>query len=153
MIVDGIKYTKVGDNEYYAQELFENTELFGYLSKNMLESQRSVYDHVIYDSENEANFAERFENDENVILYTKLPIWFKIPTPLGSYNPDWAVLIEKDGEKKLYFVLETKGNIQYESLRQTESDKIQCGKKHFEALGSAVEFKAIDDYDKFIENI
>ncbi|MDO8869624.1 MAG: DEAD/DEAH box helicase family protein [Methanobacteriaceae archaeon] len=153
MIVDGIKYTRLGDNEYYAQELFENNELFGYLSKNMLESKRSVYDHVIYDSDNEKGFAERFEDDENVILYAKLPGWFKIPTPIGSYNPDWAVLVNNNNEQKLYFVLETKGNIQYESLRQTEADKIKCGKKHFEALGNNVEFKAVDDYDKFIRNV
>ena len=59
MIIDGIKYSKIGDNEYYAQELFENDELFGYLSRNMLESHRSIYDHVIYDSENEANFRRK----------------------------------------------------------------------------------------------
>lgn len=153
MIVDGIKYTKIGDNEYYAQELFENTELFGYLSENMLSSEHSIYDHVIYDSENEKSFAERFENDENIILYAKLPTWFKIPTPLGSYNPDWVVLINKDNERKLYFILETKGNIQIETLRQTEVDKIRCGKRHFEALGSDVEFKAVDDYNKFVDNI
>jgi len=153
LIVDGIKYTRLGENEYYAQELFKNTELYGYLKQNMLESERSVYDHVIYDSDNEKGFAERFESDENVILYTKLSGWFKIPTPLGNYNPDWAVLINKDGERKLYFVLETKGNIQYESLRQTEADKIKCGKNHFEALGSAVEFKAVDNYNSFIENV
>ncbi|MEL7672015.1 DEAD/DEAH box helicase family protein [Methanobacterium sp.] len=153
MIVDGIKYTKIGDKEYYAQELFKNNELFGYLSKNMLESKRSVYDHVIYDSDNEKSFAERFERDENVILYAKLPGWFKIPTPLGNYNPDWAVLINKNDEKKLYFILETKGNVQYESLRQTEADKIKCGKKHFKALGNDVEFKAVDNYNSFIENV
>lgn len=153
LIVDGIKYTKIGENEYYAQELFENTELYGYLKQNMLESERSVYDHVVYDSENEKGFAERFEGDENIILYAKLPEWFKIPTPLGNYNPDWAVLVNKDDEKKLYFVLETKGNIQFESLRQTEFDKIKCGKKHFEALGNVVEFKAVDDYNTFIENV
>jgi type III restriction enzyme len=153
LLVDGIKYTKMGDNEYYAQELFENTELFGYLSKNMIESQHSVYDHVIYDSQNEADFAERFENDTNVTLYAKLPGWFTIPTPLGSYNPDWAVLLDKNGEQKLYFVLETKGNVDFESLRQTEADKIKCGKKHFEALSQDVEFKAVDNFNSFIENI
>nr|WP_243687940.1 hypothetical protein [Methanobacterium formicicum] len=153
MIVDGIKYTKIGDSEYYAQELFNETELFGYLSKNMLESERSVYDHVIYDSEIEKGFAERFEEDENIILYAKLPPWFKIPTPLGSYNPDWAVLLDKEGEQKLYFVLETKGNVDIGSLRQTEADKIKCGKKHFEALSQDVEFKAVDNFNSFIENI
>ncbi|MDZ4171346.1 MAG: type III restriction endonuclease subunit R, partial [Methanobacteriaceae archaeon] len=153
MIVDGIKYTKIGDSEYYAQELFEETELFGYLSKNMLESERSVYDHVIYDSDVEKGFAERFEKDENIILYAKLPAWFKITTPIGNYNPDWAVLVNNNDEQKLYFVLETKGTIQLESLRQTEADKIKCGEKHFEALGQDVEFKVANNFNNFIENI
>ena len=77
----------------------------------------------------------------------------KYPHLLGTYNPDWTVLIEKDDEKKLYFVLETKGNVNFESLRQTESDKIKCGEKHFEALGSEVKFKTADNYNTFIENI
>lgn len=153
MIVGGIKYTKIGDTEYYAQELFENTELFGYLSRNLIESERSVYDHIIYDSENEKGFAEKFEKNENILLYAKLPYWFIIPTPIGNYNPDWAVLIEKNGDKKLYFVLETKKNAQPTNLRKTELSKIRCAEKHFEALGSGVDFETVDDYNKFMENI
>lgn len=153
MIVDGIKYTKIGEDEFYAQELFENNELFGYLSKNMIESSKSPYEYVIYDSENEAGFAQKFENNNSVKLYAKLPDWFKIATPLGGYNPDWAVLIEKDGEQKLYFVLETKANLLNEALRPSESAKIECGHKHFEALGNEVEFKEIDSFEEFVENI
>ncbi len=93
------------------------------------------------------------KNDENIILYAKLPPWFKIPTPIGNYNPDWAVLVNNNDEQKLYFVLETKGTIQLESLRQTEADKIKCGKKHFEALGQDVEFKVANNFNNFIENI
>lgn len=153
LIVDGIKYTKIGDDEYYAQELFESEELYGYLSHNMIESERSVFEYVVFDSQNEELFAKRFETCEDVKCYAKLPDWFKISTPLGSYNPDWAVLIEKDGEQKLYFVLETKGNIQIEFLRPAEYDKIMCGYKHFEALGNEVVFKPISDFDEFIENV
>ena len=152
-IVDGIKYTQIGAEEYYAQELFENNELFGYLSKNMIESTKSVYEYVIYDSDNEAGFAQKFENNKHIKLYAKLPDWFKIPTPLGTYNPDWALLIDKDGEQKLYFVLETKANILKETLRPTESAKIACGYKHFEALGNAVKFEEVDDFAAFIETI
>lgn len=151
LIVDGIKYTKIGDNEYYAQELFENQELTGYLSRNMIESTKSVYQYVVYDSTNEETFAEKFENNNSVKLYAKLPDWFKIATPLGSYNPDWAVLIEQDGKDKLYFVLETKGNILTEALRPTENAKIECGHRHFEALGQGAVFEEIDDFNKFIE--
>lgn len=70
-----------------------------------------------------------------------------------GYNPDWAVLANVDGEQKLYFVVETKGNINSEALRLTEVDKIACGRKHFEALGNTITFKEADDFDKFIENV
>jgi type III restriction enzyme len=151
LIVDGIKYTKIGDEEYYAQELFETEELSGYLSKNMIESKKSVYEYVVYDSANEESFATSFENNKSVKLYAKLPNWFTIATPLGTYNPDWAVLIDRDGEDKLYFVLETKGNTMFDALRPTESAKIECGAKHFKALGNEVIFEKSDSFKDFIE--
>ena len=151
LIVDGIKYTKIGEEEYYAQELFDDVELTGYLSKNMIPSKKSVYDYVIYDSGKEESFATSFENNKSVKLYAKLPNWFKISTPLGSYNPDWAVLIERDGIDKLYFVMETKGDIMFDALRPTEKAKIRCGIKHFEALGTNVIFEEADDFNEFIE--
>ena len=153
MLVDGIKYTKLGDDEYYAQELFDTEELTGYLEHNMIEAKKSVYEYVVYDSDNEAEFAQKFEANEDIKLYAKLPDWFKISTPLGSYNPDWAVLIEKDGDKKLYFVLETKANVSEHALRQTEYQKIKRGKKHFEALGNTVAYQTTDNFNKFVENI
>ena len=153
LIVDGIKYQRIGDSEYYCQELFESEELKGYLESNMLESRKGVYNYVVYDSENERKFATAFEENEDVILYAKLPDWFKISTPLGSYNPDWALMINQNGEKKLYFVLETKGNIDADALRQSEREKIQCGKEHFAALGDAAKFVPVDDFSKFMHNI
>lgn len=153
MIVDGIKYEKIGDDSYYAQELFETEELSGYLLKNMISSEKSVYEYIIYDSDKEAEFAKKFEKSDSVKMYIKLPTWFKIETPLGSYNPDWAVLIEKDNTEKLYFVVETKGNILAEELREREYRKIQCGYKHFEALGNETKFRQSDNFEKFIENI
>ncbi|MDR0911748.1 MAG: type III restriction endonuclease subunit R, partial [Methanobrevibacter sp.] len=156
MLVDGIKYQKLGDSEYYAQELFESEELYGYLEKNLLDrenSESSVYDHIIYDSEVEKKFAEGLEKDKEVLVYTKLPGWFKINTPIGKYNPDWAILLEVDGEKKLYFVVETKGSLNKNNLKKSESDKIKCGKKHFEALNEAnaseITFKLADKYTTF----
>jgi type III restriction enzyme len=153
MLIDGIRYHKLGESEFYAQELFEKTELFGYLEKMLerCESERSVYNHIIYDSEVEKNFAEDLEKDSEVLVYTKLPDWFKINIPIGNYNPDWAILLEIDGEKKLYFVVETKGiTNSYKSLSRSEQDKIKCGKKHFEALDEGVEFKGpISDFKKF----
>jgi type III restriction enzyme len=100
-IVDGIKYHKIGDEFYYAQECFEDKELYGYLSSNMHKNRenKSIYDYTVYDSDIEKSFAKSFNENENVKLFTKLPSWFKINTPLGGYNPDWAVLIEKIGNK------------------------------------------------------
>lgn len=152
-IVDGIKYTKLGDTEFYAQELFDTQELTGYLERNMFESRRSVYDYVVYDSDVERGFAEQLENNENVKVYAKLPDWFKVPTPLGSYNPDWAVVVEDDGQHKLYFVVETKGSVEEESLRPTELAKIRCGEKHFEALGNEAKFMRANNFQSFTEQI
>lgn len=148
-IVDGIKYEKIGDEHYYAQELFEEKELCGYLNKNMLQSKKSVYDHVVYDSDVEAEFAKSLELNEDVKVYAKLPDWFKIDTPLGSYIPDWAVLVDKDGQMKLYFVVETKGSILNNALRPTEQGKIDCGREHFKALGTNVGFTVASNYESF----
>lgn len=133
-LVDGIRYQRLGDEFYYAQELFESEELTGYL-KNMLKSDKSVYEYVVYDSESiERPFAEQLEKNEAVKVYAKLPGWFKVPTPLGTYNPDWAVLIEQDGAERLYFVVETKPSMFDPDLRDKETAKINCGKVHFESL-------------------
>jgi type III restriction enzyme len=133
-LVDGIKYQRIGDEAYYAQELFSQEELTGYL-KNMLPATKAVYEYVVYDSGGvEKGFAEDLEKNEAVKVYAKLPSWFRVPTPLGTYNPDWAVLVEVDGEEKLYFVVETKGSLFDEDLRDKESAKIKCGKAHFESL-------------------
>jgi len=152
-IVDGIKYHKLGENEFYAQELFKNEELFGYLEKNMIEAnEKSVYEHVIYDSEVEREFAKNLNASEHVKVFAKLPNWFKIETPLGSYNPDWAILINKNAktEERLFFVVETKSEVLFdEALRPTEVAKIKCGKAHFEALGTGVVFEKASSYDAF----
>ena len=145
-LVDGIKYERIGDQYFYAQELFEEQELNGYLSKNMLEAKKAVYEHVIYDSDVEAQFAESFEKSDDVKVYAKLPGWFKIETPLGTYNPDWAVLVERDGAERLYFVVETKGSLLTGDLRATEQAKIDCGRAHFAAIGSDVNFAKAHNY-------
>ena len=152
-VVDGIKYQKVGDQQYYAQELFKENELYGYLSKNMLQSQKSVFDHVVYDSDVEADFAKSFELNDEVKVYAKLPGWFKIDTPLGSYNPDWAVLVEFEGKPRLYFVVESKGSLFSEALRVSEKAKIDCGRKHFKALESDVGFMVANNYSTFSEKV
>lgn len=139
-LVDGIKYHKL-DSDVWCQELFVNEELQGYLNSNLLESQRSIYDYVIYDSQVEKRIAEKFETSENVKIYAKLPSWFQIETPLGGYNPDWALVWESDGEQRLYFVVETKGDTLGLSTRSGEDMKIKCGKKHFAELNTGVCFE------------
>ncbi len=151
-IVDGITYHRVGDEDYYAQELFQEKELTGYL-KNMVEAKKSVYDYIICDSDTEMEFATKLEESSDVKLYTKLPAWFKIDTPLGNYNPDWAVLIDKEdglGEQ-LYFVVETKSSIFSDDLRASEQAKINCGMAHFEALSRDKEGNALENPAKFVK--
>ncbi|EMT45810.1 type III restriction-modification system endonuclease [Anoxybacillus flavithermus] len=140
LLKDGVKYYKIGDDAYYAVELFENEELLAYLNNNAIRSEKSLFDHIVYDSTIEADFAQRFERDENVKVYVKLPNWFKIDTPIGAYNPDWALVIDKDGEEKLYFVLETKGTDWEGELRPEEAAKIDFARKHFQAIHTNVEF-------------
>lgn len=132
-VVDGIKYVRLGNEQFYAQELFEKEELTGYL-KNSMAVEKSVHEQVIYDSDTEATFADQLEKNSAIKVYAKLPGWFKVPTPLGTYNPDWAVLVEKDGSERLYFVVETKSGLFVDDLRDKERAKIECGKAHFKAL-------------------
>ena len=152
-IIDGIKYEKkIGDDSYWCQELFEENELTGYLT-NTLESKKSVYNYTIYDSEPESKFVKNFENNPEVKLYTKLPGWFKIPTPIGTYNPDWAVLYQENGKLKLYLVVETKSSINAEDRRKKENQKIKCGEKHFEAIGLEDKYFVSNSYEHFSKYI
>jgi type III restriction enzyme len=133
-LVDGIKYQKLGDQHVYAQGLFEKEELTGYLKNMLMDTQKSIYEHVVYDSTTERDFADALEKNDAIKLYAKLPGGFKVPTPLGSYNPDWAVLVEEDSTQHVYFVVETKSSLFTDDLRDKESAKIECGKAHFHAL-------------------
>ena len=128
-----IKYQRIGDEAYYAQELFEQEELTGYL-KNMLKPNKSVHEKASYESYTEARCADDLESNSAVKLYAKLPGWFTVPTPLGSYNPDWAVLIDTDEGERVYFVVEMKGSTLLDDLRNAEAGRIACGKEHFRAL-------------------
>jgi type III restriction enzyme len=152
-IVEGIKYQRLGDEHYYAQELFEREELTGYL-KNLIDAKKSVYEQVVYDSDTEAAFADQLEKNTAIKVYAKLPGWFTVPTPLGGYNPDWAVLIEQEGEERLYFVVETKGTVLFaDALRPTEQAKIDCGREHFKALETGIEFTVANDYSAFADKV
>ena len=132
LLVDGLKYQKIEGQEY-AMRLFENEEIETYLSNlfevNEGKQDKTLYNYVPIDSNVESIFARDCEADENVKFYFKLPRGFKIPTPIGGYNPDWAVIFEND--KKVYFVAETKSSTDSSKRRVEENLKILCGEKHF----------------------
>jgi len=134
LLVDGIKYERLpgdGADAEWEMLLFQNEELINYLSA--LQVGKSVYEYVVYDSDVEREFARRLDEREDIKLFVKLPEWFKVDTPVGTYNPDWAIL-KHDGEA-LYLVRETKGTRDFLKLRTSEADKIRCGQKHFDAIG------------------
>lgn len=145
-LTDGIKYEK--SNEYYEQDFIFNDEgLYGYKDRNVIEanSDRSLYDHTIYDSDIEKNFAIEADNDDDVVLYAKLPSRFKIDTPIGDYNPDWVLVLNTDNGEKLYFVAETKGTENINDLKGTEKKKILCGRKHFEVIDTGIKYEVVKE--------
>jgi len=143
-LVNGIQYERI--NEWYEMTQFE--DIPGW-SDNLIPAEHSIYDHVIYESEIEKAFVEGLERRDDVKLYVKLPSWFTVPTPVGEYNPDWAIVMEPrdefgspTGEELLYLVRETKDTPNLEVLRLDEARKIRCGERHFrDALG--VNYKVI----------
>ncbi|MFO7154674.1 MAG: DEAD/DEAH box helicase family protein [Caldicoprobacter oshimai] len=140
-LVNGIQYTKIED--CYLVELFQDIE------KNqqyLIPAEKSIYDHVVCDSDVERQFVEGLESRKDVKLYVKLPSWFKVPTPVGEYNPDWAIVVEEANQfgeviNKLYLVRETKGTSNRNELAPQERRKVDCGEKHFKALG--VNYKVV----------
>lgn len=130
LMVDGIKYERINGQEY-EMLLFEEREIVGAMT-SMIDVDNSIYDAVLFESEVEREFAEAMSSREDIKLFIKLPGWFKIDTPMGTYNPDWAIVKEED--EKLYLVRETKSTKEQLKLRGTEWAKIQCGRSHFDAL-------------------
>lgn len=134
LLVDGIKYERIdgsGPEAEWEMLLFKNEEIINYLTA--LKVNNSVYEYVVYDSEVEREFAKRLDEREDIKLFVKLPDWFKVETPVGTYNPDWAIV--KHDDHTLYLVRETKSTKDFLKLRTTEADKVRCGKRHFETLG------------------
>lgn len=137
LMMEGIKYEKVGGQFWEQSRLEQDAEegIVRYLT-NLYEVKhrdKALFDAIEYDSEVEKQFARELDNNENVKLFVKLPSWFKIDTPIGTYNPDWAFVTERD--EKLYFVRETKSTLDNEERRTKENQKIACGRKHFDTLG------------------
>ena len=134
LLVDGIKYDRIegiGADAEWEMVLFKNEELVNVLTA--LQVKKSIYDYVVYDSEVEREFAQKLDQRADIRLFVKLPDWFKVETPVGTYNPDWAIV--KHDDETLYLVRETKGTKDFLKLRTTEADKVRCGQRHFDALG------------------
>lgn len=155
LAIDGIKYVKLAGEEYYVQEIFDSSELLANLDRNAVQVEHSVYDYLIYDSGVESRFSKSLDEDPDVKMFFKIPQRFKIETPIGSYNPDWAVFLEKNGEQKLFFVLESKGTTSLFDLRTPERLKIHCGKQHFAALEDGIQFSEdpVKDWKEFKINL
>jgi len=140
VIIDGIKYEKIAGAEY-EMLLFEEHEIVGYVSR-MLDVKRSIYDAIEFDSQVEKDFALALDSREDIKLFIKLPGWFRVETPVGTYNPDWAIVKQPQGEEaKLYLVRETKSTKDQLKLRGVEWAKLRCGKAHFDEL--QVDFKHV----------
>ncbi len=152
LMVDGIKYEKI-EGGRWEMKRFENEELETYLDGlvEVKNQDKTLYDHVLVDSDVERSFAKELENREDVKFYFKLPSWFKIDTPLGGYNPDWAVVFE--GDKRIYFVAETKGTDDFYDpcLSESERQKILCGRKHFEVFKNIVYKAPVKTVQKLLE--
>ena len=135
LVIDGIKYEKI-EGSVYEMRLFEQLEVEEYLSRLyqvQSKDHRTPYDFIPFDSEVERDIAEKLDSDQNVKFFCKLPRWFKIQTPMGTYNPDWAVVTESD--TKLYLVRESKSTHDREGRLEKENLNIDCGNAHFKALG------------------
>ncbi|MFD2522238.1 restriction endonuclease [Emticicia soli] len=145
LLVDKVKYEQI-NNSYYELSLFETKEVEKFLSKlfTVERLEKTLYNYIQIESNVESAFAKDCEIDSNIKFYFKLPNGFKIPTPLGSYNPDWAVVFEND--KKVYFVAETKSTIDRQLLRGVEEMKIKCGKEHFAVFKDlGIEYKVVTE--------
>ncbi len=137
LMIDGIKYEKIGD-KVYEMKLFDDSDFEIYLDEfthTVTDSSKTIYENYIpLDSNVENQFAKDCESSEQIEFYFKLPYWFEINTPIGKYRPDWAIVFK--GEKKIYFVAETKSAGQ--ELRGSEKLKIDCGKAHFKNFDDVI---------------
>ena len=149
-IIEHIAYNKLDAS--YDTDVFTGTTLRGKLGINAMEANHSLYSHIIYDSQNEATFAKELEVSKEVAVYVKLPSSFFISTPVGKYNPDWAIAFNEQEVKHVYFVAETKGNISSMELRGVEQAKIECARAHFKAISNdSVVYDVVDNYSRLMD--
>lgn len=149
-IIEHITYNVL--EEKYGMEVFTDPTIKGRLGINAMKANKHLYNHLVYDSTNERSFAADLDTNSNVAVYVKLPDGFYISTPVGRYNPDWAIAFYKGTVKHIYFVAETKGSMDSMQLRLIEKSKIHCAKEHFKAISNGdVVYEMLDGYDALLD--
>ena len=151
-IIEHITYNVL--EEKYDTDVFTAPTIKGKLGVNVIKANKHLYDHVVYDSTNERAFAESLDVSSDVAVYVKLPDGFYISTPVGHYNPDWAIAFYEGNVKHIYFVAETKGSMNSMQLRMVEESKIHCAREHFKAIsGGNVVYDVVDSYQSLLDRV
>lgn len=149
-IIEHITYDVL--DEKYDTDVFTDSTIKGRLDVNAVKTEKHLYDHVVYDSTNEKKFASELDKNSNVAVYVKLPDGFYISTPVGRYNPDWAIAFYEGSVKHIYFVAETKGSMNSMQLRLIEESKIHCAREHFKAISNGeVVYDVVDSYKSLLD--
>ena len=151
-VIEHITYDVLDD--HYGTDIFTDPTIKGRLGVNAMKAKKHLYDHIIYDSTGERDFAANLDTNTNVAVYIKLPDGFYIATPVGHYNPDWAIAFYEGTVKHIYFVAETKGSMSSMQLRLIEESKIHCAREHFKAIsGENVVYDVVDSYKSLLEKV
>ncbi|MHB0809471.1 MAG: type III restriction-modification system endonuclease [Facklamia hominis] len=151
-IIEHITYDVMEDK--YGTDVFTDPTIKGRLGVNAMKAKKHLYDHIVYDSSNEQVFATELDTNTNVAVYVKLPDGFYISTPVGHYNPDWAIAFYEGTVKHIYFVAETKGSMDSMQLRLIEESKIHCAREHFKAISSGeVVYDVVDSYKALLQKV
>ncbi len=151
-LIEHITYDVLDD--HYGTDVFTDPTIKGRLGVNAMKAKKHLYDHIIYDSTGERDFAAELDINTNVAVYVKLPDGFYIATPVGHYNPDWAIAFYEGTVKHIYFVAETKGSMRSMQLRLIEQSKIHCAREHFKAIsGDGVVYDVVDSYKSLLEKV
>lgn len=141
-------------DESYDTKLFTDTSIKGKLDVNAMKADKNLFDHIVYDSTNERKFANELDAASDVAVYVKLPNGFYISTPVGHYNPDWAIAFKTGTVKHIYFIAETKGSLDTMELRGIEDAKIHCAREHFKAIsGEDVAYDVVDSYQALLDKV
>ena len=152
VIIEHITYNVL--DEKYDTDVFTEPSIKGKLGVNVIKANKHLYDHIVYDSTNEKAFAEKLDICGDVAVYVKLPNGFHISTPVGQYNPDWAIAFYEGKIKHIYFVAETKGSMNSMQLRLIEKSKIHCAREHFKAISSEnVVYDVVDSYEALLQRV